>query len=171
VLVTGCARDEPRAAGIAERWLSAVNDQGRDNLRDKSIKRAEKYGDQALAEKVVPPNAEDDERHFPDYEVGKATENETTARVPFRLTARIEDGNEEERIGTIVLTRTADSWRVAGVEDRAPGEEVPSEGGARPASASASQWVGAIIIGLAVMVLSALVIDAQPRSTAQGPPG
>jgi hypothetical protein len=91
--------------------------------------------------------------------------------VPFRLTARLEGGDDEERSGTLLLRRTADSWRVTGVEARAPGEEVPSEGGPRPASANASQWFGAVVIGLSLMVLSALVIGVQPRSTAEAPPG
>ena len=164
-LLTGCARDEARAAGAAERWLAAVNDQGRDNLRDDSIERAIEYGEQSLVERVVPANAEDDERHFTDYEVGKALETGDTARVPFRLTARIE-GDTEEREGTFVMTHTAEGWRVTGVEPRGAGERVPSEGGARPASASLAHWLGAAVLGVAVTVASALVIRRQPESTA-----
>jgi hypothetical protein len=166
LVVGGCARDEPRAAGITERWLTAVGDQGRDNLRSKSEKRAEEYGDQALVPKVVPAEAEKDERTFSDFEVGKATERGDTARVPFRLTARLEGGDTEEREGTAVLTRSGKGWRVVDVTGRAAGEQVPSEGGARPASASAAQWIGTVVLSLVVVAVSAIVIRRQPESTA-----
>lgn len=171
VVATGCARDEPRAAGITERWLVAVGDQGRDNLRSKSEKRADEYGDRALAAKVIPDNAEEDERHFSDLEVGKSTETAGTARVPFRLTARIEGGDTVERAGTAVLTRSGKSWRVTDVVDRGPGEEVPSEGGARPASATAVQWIGTVVLSLLVVALSAVLIARQPESTTGIGPG
>jgi hypothetical protein len=166
VLGPACARDEPRAAGVAERFLAAVNDQGRDNLREKSIERAAEYGDQALAAELVPANAEDDERHFPDFEVGKAIEQgDGAVRVPFRLNARVEGGDTEEREGTLVLSGTPDGWRVTAVDGRAPGERVPSEGGSRPSAARPAHWATAIVIGLVLMVISALIIRAQPEST------
>ena len=166
VVIAGCARDEPRAAGITERWLTAVGDQGRDNLRSKSERRAAEYGDQALAAKVVPQNAEEDERHFSDFEVGKAIEAGDRARVPFRLTARLEGGDTTERVGTAVLVRGADGWFVDGIVGRAPGEEVPSEGGARPASATAGHWLAAALLGVVIVIISAVVIRRQPESTA-----
>ena len=169
--LTGCARDEPRAAGITERWLTAVGDQGRDNLRSKSVRRAATYGDQALAGRVIPSNAEEDERHFSDLEVGKAIETGGTARVPFRLTARLEGGETEEREGTAVLTRSGDGWRVTDVVDRKPGERVPSEGGERPSSATPTQWIGTIVVGILVAVASAALIRRQPESTTGTAPG
>jgi hypothetical protein len=165
LVLGGCARDEPRAAGITERWLTAVGDQGRDNLRSKSEKRAEEYGDQALLPDIVPTNAEKDERTFSDFEVGKATEVGDTARVPFRLTARLEGGDTEEREGTAVLTRAGKGWRVVDVTGRQGGERVPSEGGARPASATARQWIGTVVLSLVVVALSAILIRRQPEST------
>ena len=171
LLLAGCARDEPRAAGITERWLTAVGDQGRDNLRSKSERRAATYGDQALAAKVVPANAEEDERHFSDLEVGRSIEAGGTARVPFRLTARLEGGGTEEREGTAVLTRTGDSWRVTDVVERGQGEKVPSEGGERPSSATAGQWITAIVLGIVVAIISAIVIERQPESTTGIGPG
>jgi hypothetical protein len=164
-MVSGCARDEPRAAGITERWLTAVGDQGRDNLRSKSERRASEYGDQALVTKVVPDNAEKDERSFSDFEVGRAIESGDTARVPFRLTARLEGGETEEREGTAVLTRGGKGWVVVDVVGRAPGERVPSEGGERPASATAGQWIGTVVLSLLVVAVSALLIRRQPEST------
>ena len=171
VLVGACALDEPRAAGVTERWLTAVGDQGRDNLLSKSRERAAEYGQQELAAEVIPHNAEEDERHFSDLEVGKAIESGNTARVPFRLTARIEGGDTEERTGTAVLSHTDDGWFVVGVEQRAAGERVPSEGGLRPASATAGQWVATMVIGVLVTVVSAIVIRRQPESTTGAGPG
>jgi hypothetical protein len=167
VLVAGgCAREEPRAAGVTERWLAAVGDEGRDNLRDKSVKRAEQYGEPGLEDKVVPDNAEKDERHFSDFEMGKAIERGATARVPFRLTARLEGGDTEEQAGTAVLHRAGKGWRVVAVEARAPGEQVPSDGGPRPSSAKAAHWLGAAVVGVVLAILSALIIERQPESTA-----
>ena len=171
VLVGACALDEPRAAGVTERWLTAVGDQGRDNLLSKSRERAAEYGQQELAAEVIPPNAEEDERHFSDLEVGRAIESGDTARVPFRVTARIEGGDTEERSATAVLNRTDDGWFVVAVEPRAPGERVPSEGGSRPASATAAEWAVTVVIGLVVTAVSAIVIRRQPESTTGSGPG
>jgi hypothetical protein len=156
VLGGGCALDEPRAAGVTERWLTAVGDQGKKNLVTKS---------QELAAEVIPPNAAEDERHFSDLEVGKAIESGDTARVPFRLTARIEGNDTEERSGTAVLGRRDNQWYVEDVVARGPGEEVPSEGGARPATATGGHWVATIVLGVLVTAISALVIARQPQST------
>jgi hypothetical protein len=167
VLVLGsCARDEPRPAGVTERWLTAVGDQGRDNLREKSERRAAQYGEPALAKKVVPANAEKDERHFSDFEMGKGVESGATARVPFRLTARLEGGDTAEQAGTAVLQRAGTGWRVVDIVPRAAGEEVPSEGGPRPSSAKAGHWLAAIVVGVLLAILSAVLIERQPESTA-----
>ena len=165
VLGGGCALDEPRAAGVTERWLTAVGDQGKKNLVTKSQERAAEYGRLELAAEVIPPNAAEDERHFSDLEVGKAIESGDTARVPFRLTARIEGNDTEERSGTAVLGRQDGQWFVVDVVARGPGEEVPSEGGARPATATGGHWVATIVIGVLVTAISALVIARQPQST------
>jgi hypothetical protein len=165
LMVSGCARDEPRAAGITERWLTAVGDQGKDNLRSKSERRASEYGDQALVTKVVPANAEEDERTFSDLEMGKSVESGGSARVPFRVTARLEGGDTEERTGTAVLSRSGKGWRVVDVVGRGPGEQVPSEGGERPAAATAGHWIGTVVLSLVIVALSALLIRRQPEST------
>ena len=167
---SACALDEPRAAGVTERWLTAVGDQGKKNLVTKSQERAAEYGRGELAPEVIPPNAAEDERHFSDLEVGKAIESGDTARVPFRVTARIEGNETEEREGTAVLGRQGGRWYVVDVVDRAPGEEVPSEGGARPASASGRHWATAAVIGVVVTAISAVVIRRQPESTAGSTP-
>lgn len=166
LVVAGCALDERRAAGVTERWLTAVGDQGKKNLFTKSEKRAAGYGRPEAAAEVIPSNAEEDERHFSDFEVGKAIEAGDRARVPFRLTARLEGGDTTERVGTAVLVRGPDGWFVEDIVARAPGEKVPSEGGARPASATAGQWLGAAVLGIFVVVISAVVITRQPESTA-----
>ena len=170
LVVAGCALDEARAAGVTERWLTAVGDQGKENLFDKSEKRAARYGRQELAAEVIPPNAEEDERHFSDFEVGKAVETGDTARVPFRLTARLEGGDTTERVGTAVLVRGVDGWFVDAIVSRAAGEQVPSEGGARPASATVGHWLGTAVLGIVVVIVSAVVISRQPESTAGAGP-
>ena len=163
VAVGGCARDEARASGVVERWLQAVSDQGRSGLEDDARERAAEYGDPSVAAAVVPPNAEEDERHFSDLEVGKADEGPLGARVPFRVTQRLEGGDTEDFTATAVLARTGDRWRVTDVE---PGvvTKLPSEGGEPPARAAASQWGFALVLGILLTVMSVVVIEAQPRS-------
>ena len=159
----GCARSEARPSGVVERWLQAVGDQGRDGLRDDAQERAAKYGDPSVSAAVVPDNAEPDERHFSDLEVGKAVEGPLGARVPFRVTARLDGGEKDERTGTAVLARRGDKWFVTAVEPQAAGERVPSAGGPQPARAAPAQWLVALLLGIAITFASVLIIEAQPK--------
>jgi hypothetical protein len=159
----GCARNEARPSGITERWLQAVSERGREGLREDAGERIEEYGTTQAADELTPPDAEDDERTFRDLEVGKAVVQGDTARVPFRVTARIEGDQKRELRATAVLTRQGDSWRVLDVADRAAGEEVPSEGGERPASSKASQWAAALVLGVLMTIGAVLVIERQPQ--------
>ena len=168
VATGGCTRDEARPAGITERWLQAVSEQGRDGLREDALERAEKYGTAEAAAKVRPADAEDDERTFSDLEVGKAEVDLDQARVPFRLTARVGDGDKREADGAAVLVRTNGEWRVFDVVPREPNEKVPSEGGQRPATADTSHWLVALALAFALTAGSILLIERQPRAPSTG---
>lgn len=165
VALAGCARDEARASGTVERWLQAVSDEGRDALASDARARAAEYGDPSLHTAVVPANAADDERTFSDLEVGRATEGPLGARVPFRVTVRVEGDAKEEHTHTAVLARRGDGWFVTGIEAPTPGEQVPSAGGDLPARASGSQWLLALLAGIAITAVSVVVIEAQPATS------
>lgn len=165
VALAGCARDEARASGTVERWLQAVSDEGRDALAGDARARAAEYGDPSLRAAVVPDNAADDERSFSDLEVGRATEGPLGARVPFRVTVRVEGDAKEERTHTAVLARRGDGWFVTAIEPPSPDEKVPSAGGDLPARASSSQWLLALLVGVAITAVSVFVIEAQPTSS------
>lgn len=160
--LAGCSRGEARPEGIAERWLHAVSDHGRDGLRADAEERMRAHGDPALGERIVPPDAEEDERTFSDLEVGKAALAGDTARVPFRASARVGDNERREVTGTAVLTRADGEWLVADIQRRGPEEQVPSEGGDRPASATAAQWLVSIALAVLVTIVAVVLIEAQP---------
>lgn len=165
---TGCARDEARPAGITERWLQAISEQGREGLREHAVERAERYGTPEAAAKVRPPDAEEDERTFSDLEVGKAAVDLDQARVPFRVTARIQGGAKRESEHAAVLVLTGGEWKVTDVVPRIEGEQVPSEGGERPARARASHWLLALALSLAMTAASIWLIERQPLPTGTG---
>jgi hypothetical protein len=167
--LAGCARSEARPSGIAERWLQAVSDRGREGLREDAAERIAEHGTVTAADRITPPDAERDERTFRDLEVGKALIAGDTARVPFRVTARIEGDEKREMAATALLSRQGDTWRVVDVVDRARGEQVPSEGGDRPASSKASQWMAAVLLGVAMTVGAVLVIERQPLPADRAP--
>lgn len=162
VLLVGCGRDEARPAGITERWLQAVGDQGRQGLREDARSRADEYAEPGATQALVPVRGEDDEAFFRDLEVGEAVEVGDRARVPFRVTVRGEGGDDEKRFGTAVLERADGRWRVVAVAEATEEERVPSEGGERPARASAEQWLAAVALSIILTVGSALVIESQP---------
>jgi len=158
-LGSACARDEARPSGIAERWLQAVSDLGRDGLREDAQERLAEYG---TAAPIDVPDAEDDERTFSDLEVGKARIQGDVAVVPFRVNARIEGDRKREIKGALALAKDGDSWSVTEVAPAGPQDRVPSEGGARPASSKPSQWLLALLLGVAMTVVAIAVIERQP---------
>jgi hypothetical protein len=164
-VLSGCTVRDHRAAGIVERWLQAVSNQGRSAVRTDATERAAKYGDPGLAVgKLIPDNPDRDKSYFRDMEVGKAIENGATARVPVRLTLRLAGNKREKRTATVVVGKVAHTWRVVGVEPRVPGEKVPSEGGPLPARAKPGQWLAALVVGILLTVISVVVIELQPRT-------
>jgi hypothetical protein len=163
-LGSACARDEARPSGIAERWLQAVSELGRDGLREDAEERLREYG---TAPAIEVPDAEADERTFSDLEVGKARLQGDIAVVPFRVNARIEGDRKREIEGALELVKDGDSWSVTQVVPPGPEDRVPSEGGDRPARSKASQWVLALLLGLAMTVGAVLVIERQPLPEAR----
>ncbi|MBW3668257.1 MAG: hypothetical protein KY443_03495 [Actinobacteria bacterium] len=161
----GCGRSEPRPAGITERWLQAVSELGREGLRADAEERAAEYGTPEATAKVRPADAEDDERTFSDLEVGKAVVDVDQARVPFRLTARIEGGGRRQSDGAAVLVKEDGTWRVIDVVPREPGEKVPSEGGERPARAAASHWLYAIAASGVITLIGVVLIEREGERT------
>lgn len=168
VALGACARDDVRPTGVAEKWLQEVSNQGRSGVRTDAAKRAAELGDPALMAKVVPDNPEDDERHFSDLEVGQARVSGDEALVPYRLTARLEGGDTEERTGTLHLTRVDDSWRVDEVRGPSEGLRVPSDGGPLPARAAGSHWLAALVLGVLLTAGCVALVEMQPRPTRPG---
>ena len=155
-----------RPEGAAEHWLSAVSDTTRKGVRADSVKRAEKIGPVAIAAPLVPADT-DGKGAFPDLEVGKAivAADETTARVPYRLHQRALKGSDPLKVGTIALVKQGDVWHVTGLAARNPGEQVPSEGGPAPSSASPSLFVGGVIVGLLVTIGATALVEWATRSS------
>ncbi|MBA3653141.1 MAG: hypothetical protein H0W70_02990 [Actinobacteria bacterium] len=149
-----------RPEGAAERWLAAVSDTTRKGVRDDAVKRAEKIGPVSVAAPLIPAETHD-KGAFPDLEVGKATVNGTTARVPYQLHQRDVD---EPKVGVIVLDKAGNDWHVTSLDARQPAEHVPSEGGAPPSSAPVGLWVVAIVGGLLVTIGASALVEWTTRS-------
>ena len=138
-----------RPEGSAERWLAAVGDTGRKGVTDDARKRAEKIGPVAVATPLLPATHDAKKGEFADLEVGKAIPaGPATVRVPFRLHQQLSSGVGALKQGTLVLTRTGDTWHVAALDARRPGEQVRSEGGPPPSRAPLALWFGAVALGL-----------------------
>lgn len=163
VALGACARDEVRPTGVAEKWLQEVSNQGRSGVRADAAERAAELGDPALMAKVVPAKPEKDERYFSDLEVGQAQISGDEALVPYRLTARLDGGDTEERTGTLHLTRAGNSWRVDDVRGPSEGLRVPSDGGPLPARAAGGHWIAALLLGVVLTAVCVALVEMQPR--------
>jgi hypothetical protein len=163
VLITVLNAGHHRPEGAAERWLSAVSDTTRKGVREDSFKRAEEIGPVSVAEPLLAGLDTDDKAAFPDLEVGKALIEGAAARVPYRLHQRDVD---EAVVGTIVLAQASDDeWKVTGLDSRRAEEEVPSEGGPPPSSASGGLWLGGILAGVGVTAGASLLVEWATRSS------
>jgi hypothetical protein len=150
--------DRLRPEGVAEDWLVAVGDTTRKGVREQSAEDANELGGLELARPLLDLAGDTDgKRAFSDLEVGKASEN----RVPYRLHIHDQD---DAHAGVVVLEQDGDHWRVVSLDERRPGEEVPSEGGAPPSSAPNWLWPLGLAAGLVLTALcSAAVRLASPR--------
>ena len=146
-----------------------VGNQGRKGVRADATERAEEVGDPSLIPKVVVGTPEPDERYFSDLEVGRARVTGDGALVPYRLTARLDGDEREERTGTLVLQREGAGWRVVDVQGPVEDLQVPSEGGPLPARAAPGHWIAALLVGLVLTAICVVLVELQPRSTAGSP--
>ena len=143
-----------RPEGIAERWLTAVGDTGRDGVREDAVDRAEEVGPIGLAAPLVPAAADGEHDLFTDLEVGRAEVDGRTARVPFR----VHQHEGDEVTGHVVLVETGE-WRVTDVTTGALGDgALPSDGGAPPSSAPFSLWLLAAGIGVVITAFASLLV-------------
>jgi hypothetical protein len=107
---------------------------------------------------------------FRDLEVGapRPAERGGDVRVPLRLTQRLSsdapEGTPDEVRASAVLEPAAGgaSWYVVAIEPRAEGERVPSEGGARPATAEVGHWMWGAAIAALMTLGSVILIEASP---------
>ena len=161
--------DRLRPEGVAEDWLVAVGDTTRKGVREQSAEDANELGGLEPARPLLDLAGDTDgKRAFSDLEVGKAVGDRDTVRVPFRLHVHEQDDAAE---GVVVLTRIrqigADAeggWLVSHLDDRRPGEEVPSEGGPPPSSAPTWLWALGLAAGLVLTALCSTAVRlAGPR--------
>jgi len=138
---------DDRPEGVAERWLTAVGDLTRDGVYADAGKRVEAHGDLELADLLTGNIDAGGKSAFSGLEVGKARRDRDTALVPAQVVTRDHD---EKRDVVLVLTRTADSWRVSDFRAADPTLRVPSDGGDVAAKAPAALYIVAVIIGVGV---------------------
>ncbi|MBA2279687.1 MAG: hypothetical protein H0W25_00395 [Acidimicrobiia bacterium] len=170
-----------RAAGVAERWLTAVSDSTREGLADDAAVRAEEAGASVrLAEQagLIAPGATGEAKSaFEDIRVGRETpagsiDGEEVVRVPFVVTPR----DLEPVSAHVFLSRApGGTWQVLGVQP--PGEanvvlervavgseiEVAGPGPVvvdRPARAPIALFVGALGVGVVITALCSVAIRA-----------
>lgn len=153
-----------RPEGIAERWLSAVSETGRNGVKSNARERAEEIGPVSLAAPLFPTDHDPKHGYFKDLEVGKAIDDgPDTVRVPFQLHRESESDPSLEK-GAVVLKKSGDEWKVTAVTDRRPGEKVPSEGGEPPSSAPLGLWIGALALGVLLAGGTALIVHYADRT-------
>jgi hypothetical protein len=158
-----------RPEGIAEHWLSAVGDTGRKGVSADARRRAARIGPMNIATPLLPAGHHDHRlSYFSGLEVGKARVSGSgvaaAARVPFRLHQQVDSGTSPTRKGTLVLDKSGDTWRVAALDSRRPDERVASEGGPPPSRAPIGVWIGALLVGLFLAVLSSFITRWAERS-------
>jgi hypothetical protein len=160
-----------RPEGAAERWLAAIGDTGRKGVTSDARKRAEKIGPVAVAAPLLPPTHDTRKSEFADLEVGKAVQvrkaiaaGPANVRVPFRLHQQLSSGVGPLKQGTLVLSRTGDTWHVTALDARRPGEKVRSEGGPPASRAPLVLWFGAVVLGLVLATGAHLITTYADRS-------
>ena len=150
----GTGRDRPE--GAAERWLTEVGDLTRKGVGEDAQRYIVDHGGGDYANALLPREDTDGKSAFTSLEVGKAISGATGVRVPFALEVRDDAGTTVK--GTVLLARQRDSWHVLAVDQRAPGEKVPSEGGSAIAKAPAGLYGGAIALGLLVTLACGILL-------------
>jgi hypothetical protein len=166
------SRGHHRPEGIAEHWLAAVSDTTRKGVRSDARARANRIGPLALAAPLLPPADTRGKAAFDDLEVGRARVRATGARVPFRLHQHAAHGSAPLRQGAVLLSRRGASWQVTGLDlsTRLPSDRVPSQGGAPPSRAPLRLWVGSVVLGLVLTLVSYLLLERATRAEARRGP-
>jgi hypothetical protein len=153
LLLTGCGRSEPRAEGIVERWLLALN-QGPAGEPDR-------YATPVVSRAVLPSHRAADPGELDVIEVGRARAcgyrgpMVCEAQVPFRV---VFVGGDEIRSDALVGVHRSESdvvgSRVFAVIDRSTEAELPSEGGPPIAGVDPPGWLAALGAAIALAALS-----------------
>jgi hypothetical protein len=154
-LIAAFGSSADRSEGAAERFLTDVGDTTRKGVQTDARDRAEKIGPLAVADQILPPGTNtDDKAAFTSIEVGAAVTRDVVY-VPFRV--RIRDAKDDIH-GALAMTKTADGWRVTALADRSVAGKVPSEGGAAIAKASLPLYGGAVVVGLLITIGVSLLV-------------
>lgn len=166
-----------RAAGVAERWLTAVSDSTRDGVAADAAARAEELGaslELARSAGLVGADTGGDAA-FEDLRVGREGPAGDAVRVPFTYTPH----EGEATGGHLYLVAADGGWRVAALQPQgdpgahlavvrtdlelalAPPGPVAID---RPTPAPIGFWVGALALGVVVTAgCAAAVRAATPR--------
>ena len=150
----GTGRDRPE--GAAERWLTEVGDLTRKGVAEDAQRYVAEHGGADAVATLLPGVDTHGKSAFTSLEVGKAISGPAGVRVPFAVELRDDAGTSVT--GAVLLARHGDSWHVVAVDHRAPGEKVPSEGGAAIAKAPAGLYGGAIVVGLGVTLACGVLL-------------
>ena len=164
VIAVFATSTDDRPEGIAERWLTAAGDLTRDGVHADAVKRVEAHGDLELADLLTGQIDADGKSAFSGLEVGRARRDGTTALVPAQVVTRDHDAKRDI---VIVLTRTADSWRVSDFRPADPTLRVPSDGGDVAAKAPVALYAVAMVIGVGVAAAASAMVRLAGREQEQ----
>lgn len=154
----GSGADRPE--GVAERWLNDVGDTRRDGVKERASHDADEVGSLSLAAAILPKGPTDGRAAFIDLEVGKASGDDATTRVPYRLHQRVDGKAGPAIYGTVRMSQHDGHWQIRALEPAVAGIEVPSEGGPPAAEAPVGLYVGAIAVAALVTALCVVLVNA-----------
>jgi hypothetical protein len=154
----GSGADRPE--GVAERWLNDVGDTRRDGVTERATTDVEKVGPLSLAASLLPKGSTDGRAAFIDLEVGKASGDAATTRVPFRLHQRIHGSAGPPIYGTVRMVKRAGDWHITALDPAVAGIEVPSEGGPPAAEAPIGLYLGALAVAALVTAFCVALVKA-----------
>jgi hypothetical protein len=161
----GSGADRPE--GVAERWLNDVGDTRRDGVKDRALHDVEKVGPLSLAAAILPTGPTDGRAAFIDLEVGKASGDAATTRVPYRLHQRIDGKAGPALYGTVRMSQHDGRWQIRALEPAVAGVEVPSEGGPPAAQAPIGLYLGALAVAALVTAFCVALVKAADPSPAR----
>ncbi len=155
VMLPACANTE-RPEGVVERWLTSLN-QGKAG-------EPGRYAPDDISEQVLPNWRTLDPGQLDLIEVGRGEQHDSTlfdtpiVLVPFRVV----DVDDVTVVGTALVSP---GGRIADLDESDPQLPLPSTGGPRIESATATLWLVAIgVAGLLILVSAGLMALVQRRS-------